>query len=189
MVSEVAQHEGEAQSSARKIGEKLLKSNSLIFTYLRSIVSSQAASWLDLGLGITLFTVFHVDPLISTAIGAICGGILNCTINYRFTFRAEGCDWRAVVLKYAMVWTGSMLLNTYGTDAFYNYVSTWTWLQDIGFKPGGIYTASRLFASLMVSWFWNFALQRYFVYRHRGIDKYLVNILAFFGIGKKNNVI
>ena len=141
------------ESMWAKLGNKLLKSNSLIFTYLRSIVSSQCAGWTDMLIGFILFSWLGLSPLIATMIGALCGGIINCIINYRFTFGAQGVDWRAVIVKYTFVWAGSMLLNSYGTQAIYSPISGWQWLQDIGFKPDGYYAAARLFTALMVSWF------------------------------------
>ena len=156
--------------SIASIGRKALKSDAIVFTYLRSIVASQSASWLDLGLGFALFAWVGLMPWLATAIGAVAGGVLNCVINYRFTFRASDCDWRAVSVKYTIRWVGSLLLNAFGTQAVYFVLQHWPWLETVGFRPDGYYAASRLFVSLMVSWFWNFALQRSFVYRTRPFD-------------------
>ncbi len=165
-------------------GQKLLKSNSLVFTYLRSIVSSQCASWADMLIGFMLFSWLGLDPFMATMAGAVCGGVVNCILNYRFTFRSEGVDWRAVAVKYILVWLGSMLLNSYGTDAVYGLLRSWSWLEEIGFKPDGYYAAARLSTSLAVSWFWNFALQRYFVYRSVWLDRHIVATLEAAGIKK-----
>ncbi len=170
---------------AKRLGKKMLKSDSLVYVYLRSIVTSQAAGWTDMAIGFALFALADFSPLVATAIGAFCGGVLNCVLNYNFTFHADGCDWRAVMLKYAMVWVGSMLLNSFGTEGVYRLMCSWQWLEDIGFRPDGFYAASRLLTSLLVSWFWNFALQRYFVYRKLDVDRYLVSAMAAIGVGKK----
>lgn len=161
---------------------KVMKSDSLIFTFLRSVVSSQTASWIDLGIGFMLFAWIGLEPWLSTALGAIAGGIVNCIINYRFTFHAQGVSWRAVIIKYMMVWFGSILLNSAGTQLVYSLIDGWHWLETIGFKPDGYYAAARLFVSLMVSWFWNFVLQRYFVYRPTRFDstaESIMNVLRF----------
>ena len=162
----------------KRIGETLLKSNSLIITYLRSIVSSQCASWTDYIVCFCLFSLAGLDAFWATAAGAFCGGVINCIINYKFTFRAEGCPWRAVVVKYAFVWVGSLLLNSYGTEDFYGFVQHNAWLQSFGFSENFYFIGSRLFISLMVSWFWNFALQRYVVYRPMPFDRYIVRLLG-----------
>lgn len=139
--------ESSTRSKASEVGDKLLHSNNLFFTYLRSIVTSQAAGWTDMFIGFALFAWAGLTPWLSTAIGAMCGGILNCILNYRFTFRADDCDWRAVMTKYAMVWVGSMLLNTLGTQFLYHLMSSISWFETIGFNPDGFYAVARVFTS------------------------------------------
>ena len=51
----------------KRIGETLLKSNSLIITYLRSIVSSQCASWTDYIVCFCLFSLAGLDAFWATA--------------------------------------------------------------------------------------------------------------------------
>lgn len=87
-----------------------------IILFLKASVASQIASWVDMGMGIILSQLCGLDVKLSTALGAVTGGIINCSINYKWTFRANSCSVPAVVVKYAMVWLGSLLLNTYGTD-------------------------------------------------------------------------
>ena len=162
-------------SSLGKIGEKTIKSNNLFFTFLRSAVSSQCASWVDLGVGFALFAWLKFSPVWATAIGAVCGGIINCIINYKFTFHADNVDWKAVAVKYSLIWFASAVLNTVGTAGVYYLIKDWDWLETIGFKKDGYYAAARLFVSLMVSWFWNFPMQKYFVYSVTSFDKYAIN--------------
>lgn len=163
----------------KQIREKVLKSDSLVFTFMRSIVSSQCASWVDLGLGFILFSLMGLDAWLATACGAVCGGVVNCIINYHFTFRAQGVAWSAVVVKYFMVWVGSLTLNSLGTQGLTDLLTDWTWLRDLGVTPDGAYAAGRLITSLLVSWFWNFLLQRHFVYKVTNFDKYAEKAFAF----------
>lgn len=158
-----------------KIGEKTMKSNNLFFTFLRSIVSSQCASWVDLGVGFAFFAWLKFSPAWATAIGALSGGCINCIINYKFTFHADNVNFQAVVVKYAIIWIASALLNTLGTAGVYYLIENWDWLENLGFKKDGYYAAARLFTSLMVSWFWNFPMQKYFVYSLTSFDKYAIN--------------
>lgn len=160
-----------------KLGDKTIHSDKIFFTFLRSIVSSQCASWVDMGLGFALFAWLGFSPALATAIGALTGGVVNCVINYKFTFHADGIDWRAIVIKYAMIWIASALLNTFGTEIIYHTIEKWDWLEDIGFKRDGYYATARLFVSLMVSWLWNFPMQKYFVYSRTKFDKYAVNLV------------
>lgn len=159
----------------KKIGEKTIKSNNLFFTFLRSAVSSQCASWVDVAVGFTFFAWLKFSPAFATAIGALCGGIINCIINYKFTFRADNVDWKAVAVKYAIIWFASAALNTFGTAGVYYLMESWDWLETFGFRKDGYYATARLFTSLMVSWFWNFPMQKYFVYSVTGFDKYAIS--------------
>ena len=93
----------------KNAGDKLLHNNSLVFTFLRSVVSSQAASWTDMIFRVVLFSfVFRsLDPFyrsnLSVACGAVLGGVVNCAINYHFTFHASGQSVRAVIVKLSLI--------------------------------------------------------------------------------------
>lgn len=163
-----------------KIKDRFVNGGDIVTTFLRSSVSSQIASWIDMGVGFVFFAFVHLMPWLSTAIGAVCGGIVNCIINYRFTFHATDIPAKAVGVKYAMVWLGSLLLNVYGTQAVYELLGHLTFLEDMGFKPNGYYAAARLSVSLIVSILWNFLMQKNFVYRHNRIDPYCIRFVDLF---------
>lgn len=157
-----------------------------MFTLMRSTVASQISSWTDMAVRMIFFAfVFrYVDPFyrsnLSVAIGAVVGGIVNCCINYRFTFRASGQSIKAVGVKFLLVWAGSLLLNMYGTTFAAMGLSKWEWLLEIGFKPDGIFATATLGVSLIVSVVWNFVLQRNFVYRPTRFDPCAIAIVDFF---------
>ena len=169
----------------KEIGSKLLNSDQLVFTFIRSASVAQAASWLDLGTSFVLFAFAHLSPWISTAIGAFVGGVINGVLNYRFTFHAQDCPWKAVMVKYALVWVGSLLLNSFGTQFLYYGLMHWPWLETIGFKSDGYFAAARLAVSGIVSLGWNFLLQKTFVYQKNRFDPYAISAIDFFSI-KKN---
>lgn len=163
-----------------KTANKILHSDKLWWTFARSTVSSQLASWVDLILGFVLFTVTGMSPFWSAAIGAVAGGVFNCIINYRFTFHATGCSWKAVALKYAMVWIGSVLLNSYGTQFIYMILRGWDFILGGDMSEDAVYAISRLVVSLAVSLAWNFVLQRTFVYRTNRFDPWAIRFIDFF---------
>lgn len=164
----------------RNLGDKMLHNDNLIFTFIRSIASSQAASWVDMAVRFTFFAWVGLLPYVATALGCVAGGIVNCIINYRFTFHASGCSVKAVGVKYFLVWTGSLILNSVGTQLLYQLLLRWHWLERIGFKPDGYFVAATLTTSLIVSWAWNFLLQRYFVYRQVCFDRYAIGFVDLF---------
>lgn len=169
-------------SFPRSLIHKILHNDNLIFTFIRSIASSQAASWVDMLVRFVFFAWVNLGAFFSTACGCVAGGIVNCIINYRFTFHSKGTSVKAVAVKYSMVWAGSLLLNAGGTQLLFKLLENWRWLETIGFKPDGYYMAATLIVSLLVSWMWNFTLQRYFVYRPSFFDRYaeaFINLFHF----------
>lgn len=154
----------------KKVSSKFINGGG-IFTFLRSSVSSQIASWIDMGVRMIFFAfVFReldgaVRSNLSVAVGAVVGGIVNGCINYKFTFHASGQDVRAVVVKYFIVWAVSLFFNMFGTTYCAMLLSRWHFLVSLGFSPDAIFAASTLTVSLIVSLAWNFLMQKNFVYK------------------------
>lgn len=174
-------------SKIKNVGQNIIKSDKLVYSFVRAAAASQTASWVDLFTGFALFAWLGFGTATATAIGAILGGVINCIINFKFTFHAQGVSWRAVALKYMLVWIGSLLLNTYGTAGLYYLLDHWSWLESIGFNADGYYAAARLTTSLLVSWFWNFILQRCFVYRLTSFDPIAIRIVNFLTFNHKSH--
>ena len=170
-------------SKYSELKDKFLHGGGLVSTFLRSSVSSQVASWIDLGTSMLLYSFVFValDPFyrsnLSVAIGAIAGGIVNCCINYKFTFRAEHCSVKAVAIKYLLIWGGSFVLNLAGTTGLTHLLQHIPQLASIGIKPDGIFAFSRLSVSLAVSLAWNFLLQKNFVYVPTRFDSMAIRIV------------
>lgn len=163
-----------------KLTDRFVNGGDTVTTFLRSSVSSQLASWTDNGIATLFFAFVLPVAWLSTVIGAICGGVLNCVINYKFTFHASSQPVKAVIVKYAMVWVGSLVLNAVGTQLVTDTLGSLTFLQDLGFKPTGYFAAAKLSVSLIVSIFWNFLLQKNFVYKSSNFDPIAIRIANFF---------
>lgn len=167
-----------------RIAEKFMHGKG-IFTFLRSSVSSQIASWTDMGVCFVFFAwVFYplgTDPMrsfLSTAIGLVAGGIVNCIVNYKFTFQAEGCSVKAVAVKYIIIWGGSFVLNLGGTTLLEQALQRMEFLNEIHWiKPDGLFAFARLSVSLIVSLAWNFVMQKNFVYRPTRFDPTAIRIV------------
>lgn len=160
-----------------RVVEKFMKSDGVVFTFLRSTVSSQISSWTDMILSFAFYAWIHLYPWLATALGAFFGGVVNCIIGYKFTFHAQGQNKRAVMLKFFLIWLGSLILNSAGTEGLFRLLRAWTWLENIGFKPDGYFAAARLTVSLIVSLVWNFVLQRAFVFSPTRFDKTAIRIV------------
>ena len=94
------------KKSARAFSEK-----GGIFMFIRAQFSSQVASATDFLVTILLVKLFRVYYVYATFTGSVCGGIVNCIINYKWTFKSKECKKRHVIVKYLLVWIGSILLN------------------------------------------------------------------------------
>ena len=115
-------------------------------------VSSWVATALDFGLTALLASGLGVWYVAATTIGAVAGGVFNCAVNYRWVFHRPGLDPRTVAVRYALVWMGSILLNTGGTCL----------LTEWGHLP---YIISKAITAILIACCWNFLLQRHYVYR------------------------
>ncbi|MCH5239116.1 MAG: GtrA family protein [Muribaculaceae bacterium] len=173
-------------SLINRIANNFVHSEKLAYTAIRSTISAQVAGWMDFGFSFAMFSWVGLAPVYATAIGAVMGGLTNCIINYKFTYPSQECAWNIVIVKFIMVWFGGLLLNSFGTQFLYWVLNRWEWLATIGFKPDGYFTAARLSTALIVSVLWHFLMQRYFVYRHVGFDKYAekISFLVFPGLQK-----
>ncbi len=131
--------------------------------YLKSMVVSQISGLTDYVGSFVAFAFLHLSAAVSTVCGAVLGGIVNCCLNYRYTFRVRhGSKW-AIAVKFFLVWLGSLILNTVGTE----YFTKWLVGQEMvltALSRDLCFIVARVSVSLAVSIFWNFLLQRYFVF-------------------------
>lgn len=144
---------------------------------LKAMIVSQLSAWADFGMSFAAFAWIGLDASYSAAIGAVTGGAVNCTLNYRWTFRAGSCPVANVAVKYALVWIGSLLLNTYGTELLNNMFQSNTVLDSWGVARNLRFTVARLSVSLLASVFWNLLLQKVFVYRNVAFDRTLNRLI------------
>ena len=70
--------------------------------------SAWVASAVDFGITLILTSLVDVWYGYSTFIGAVCGGLTNCGINYRWVFHTFGMKKKYVALRYTFVWVGSI---------------------------------------------------------------------------------
>lgn len=98
--------------------------------------------------------------VIATSVGAIFGGITNAIVNYNWTFKGTEQQKRTILYRYSLVWVGSLILNTAGTTLVANILS-----HDGTAKAFGVVMQSKTLVAVMVAIFWNFTMQKRFVYK------------------------
>lgn len=138
-----------------------------VWVFFKAQVSAQLASLVDFLVTILLVKFFAIFYLYATFTGAVVGGIVNCIINYRWVFHAGQCKKVYVALKYLCVWGGSILLNTWGTFVLTEWLTAMKWVNGLlGYYVDDVFILAKVVVSLLVGFFWNYQLQRLFVYRN-----------------------
>lgn len=120
-------------------------------TFSKASASALAATLADFG-SLTIFVeVFHGFYPYGVSIGAFMGALTNFVINRYWAFEAHTKPLPGQIFRYSVVSIGSLLLNTAGVY----------WITE---KFGLYYLASKVGVALFVGVFFNYPLQRHFVY-------------------------
>ena len=146
---------------------KTISAKGGIFMFLRAQMSSQLASATDFLVTIVLANVFNLFYVYATFIGSICGGITNCIVNYRWTFKSMSVKKRYVAIRYVMVWGGSIFLNTAGIFLMTELLKKIPLLMKVpDFFYENIFIISKVVVSLLVGFVWNYNMHRLFVFKN-----------------------
>ena len=78
-----------------------------VFMFLRAQLSAQMATIADFLVTILLVRLFDVYYVYATLAGAIYGGIVNCVINYKWTFKSKGKKTH-IAVKYLAEYLGNV---------------------------------------------------------------------------------
>lgn len=140
--------------------------------FIRAQFSSQIASVTDFVITILLAKLFSLYYVYATFLGSVCGGILNCIINYNWTFKAKECKMKHVMMKYFAVWIGSIALNTWGTYFMTESLIKIPWLNNfLKHYVDDFFIFSKIVVSLLIGYLWNYNMHRWFVYRNVDIKR------------------
>lgn len=123
-----------------------------IFKFCKAQCSAWIASAVDFGMTILLANICGIWYAYATFVGAVSGGITNCSINYKWVFHAFGLKKHVAAMRYTLVWCGSIILNTSGT-----YLLTEL--------SGQNYLISKVLVAVLVAVCWNYELQSHYVFQ------------------------
>ncbi len=101
---------------------------------------------------ITLVEQVGMFYVTATCLGAICGGVVSFLLNRSWSFAATGGSIGRQALRYALVWFGSIGLNTVLVYVFTDGASI-------------RYQYSKIITAVLVGTFFNFPLHRYFCFQ------------------------
>lgn len=137
-----------------------------LWTFIKAQLSAQVASLCDFLTTVLLATICGMFYLYATFLGSVMGGIVNCVINYRWVFHDGGCKKSYIAMKYLLVWAGSILLNTWGTFTLTEWLTSQVWMRTWpAYCTDNVFLIVKIAVALFVGFFWNYQLQRTFVYR------------------------
>jgi len=126
--------------------------------FAKAQLTAQVATLVDFVLSFLLAEVIGLWYVTASFLGALTGGITNCVMNYRWVFDSDGLKKKYVALKYLLVWTGSIFLNTLGTYLLTEWSSQY-------------FMFAKVVVAVAVALLWNYQLQRFFVYKDHHIVK------------------
>jgi len=122
-----------------------------MITFLKANIASLVASLSDFLMTVLLVQLCRTNVVMASAAGTVTGGIVNFLIGRHWVFHAGDEKALRQLGKYALIWSGNLLLNTGGV-----YV--------LACQAGLHYTVSKVVTSLLVAFLYNYPLQKNFVF-------------------------
>ncbi len=122
-----------------------------IVTFCKAETSAVVASAVDFAVTLMLAEVIGIWYGYATFVGALSGGVVNCSVNYRWVFTAQHMGKTLIAVRYLLVWGGSIVLNTLFTYFVTEYA-------------GINYIIAKVAVAVMVAVLWNYQMQRSYVF-------------------------
>lgn len=126
-----------------------------ISTFVRYQLASTVATFLDFAVTVILTEAASIWYLISTSAGSLSGGIAGFILGRKWVFNASSFHGGSQALRYLIAWGGSILLNISGVYLLTNFLK---------FN----YLHSKIITVVTVGIFFNYLLQKKFVFSIRG---------------------
>jgi putative flippase GtrA len=121
-------------------------------TFIKAQAASLTATGIDFAVMVIVKEWIGCWYLVASILGTLSGGIVNFSMNRRWVFSARDKKMHAQVIKYVLVWIGNLVLVSAGVFVLTNY--------------GGIsYLVSKTAVSILVGFFYNYTLQKKFVFK------------------------
>lgn len=136
--------------------------------FIRAQLSAQLATIADFLVSIMLNQGMGIYYVYATLTGSIMGGLVNCVINYKWTFHTEDCSLMFVLFKYVLVWIGSIGLNLWGTYLLTEFLTAQH--NRFSISESTAFILSKIITSVTVAVCWNYNLHRVFVFKDAQIN-------------------
>ena len=123
-----------------------------MLTFLKAQVASIIASAADFLITILLVELTGAGPVLASVEGNISGGIINFIINRTWVFGDGEKKVHIQVFRYILVWSGNLALSALGMYLFTHYTNI-------------NYVVSKIFVSIVLGIFYNYFLQKRYVFK------------------------
>ncbi len=121
-------------------------------TFIRAQIVSLTATSVDFMISILLHHVFSIYYVTATTVGSICGAFTSFSLGRNWAFLNKNGRIRKQAFRFVVISGFSIFANTTGVYFFKENF-------DISFL------ASRIIVALLIGVFFNFFMNRYFVFR------------------------
>lgn len=129
-----------------------VKQSGFYKTFAKAQTAALAATLIDFGVYIALVELFAVWYVAAAVVGAILGALCNFMLGRHWCFYAQDGHINTQGIRYLIVSSMSLLLNTTGIYA----------LTDL---LGMHYVLSKVVIAIIVAVFFNFPLQKHYVFK------------------------
>lgn len=123
-----------------------------MFTFVKAQTASLVASAVDFLVTVLVVELLGLWYLFGAVIGTVSGGLAHFSLGRAWVFKASDKYIPTQLFKYFMVWNGSLLLNASGVYVITNY-------------GGANYIYSKIITSLLVGFFYNYIIQKRYVFK------------------------
>lgn len=121
-------------------------------TFFKAQAASFTATAVDFSMTVILKEWFNCWYLLASILGTVSGGMVNFSMSRRWVFSARDKKMQTQAVKYVIVWAGNLVLVSAGVFLLTHYGSL-------------SYLVSKIAVSLIVGFFYNYTLQKRFVFK------------------------
>jgi putative flippase GtrA len=120
--------------------------------FLRANMASLIASLCDYLVTILFKQGINMDAVLAGVSGSMAGGIVHFYVCRNWVFKANGNSVSLQGRRYFIIWAGNLVMNASGLYILINFA-------------GVHYLVSKIITSIAVAFFYNYPLQKLYVFR------------------------
>jgi len=124
-----------------------------MITFTKAQLIALLATAVDFGVTWLLVQKLGAPAVAGGATGTLCGGVTHFMISRTWVFNAQERKWAGQLNRYVLVWIGNLVLNVSGLWLLHDYMRINVWI-------------AKIITAVLVAVFYNYQLQKRFVFKH-----------------------